>query len=137
VLYIEVHTQSPVPIYAQIMDRIRGLIRDGRLLPQAQLPSVRQLASDLEINANTVAKAYSLLERDGLLDTARRRGTVVANSAPRLAQRTVDGRLQEAVDRILEETANLGVNLGELIDALQRRGRDQATNGRRSKRRLT
>ena len=135
-IYLEIDTRSSVPVYAQIMDRVRALIRDGRLEPDARLPSVRQLAADLEINPNTVAKAYGLLEREGLLRTARRRGTVVAESARGAARRTANDRLKEAVDRTLEETAALGVDLPELLEVLQRRGRAQR-KGRRTRRRLT
>lgn len=134
--YLEIDTRSSVPVYAQIMDRLRALIRDGRLEPDARLPSVRQLAADLEINPNTVAKAYGLLEREGLLRTARRRGTVVAESARDAARRTADDRLKEAVDRTLEETAALGVDLPELLEVLRRRGRARR-KGRRARRSVT
>ena len=56
-LFLEVDTHGPVPIYEQIMDGIQRLIREEKLLPGVPLPSVRQLASDLEINPNTVARA--------------------------------------------------------------------------------
>ena len=135
-IYLEIDIQSSVPVYAQIMDRVRALIRDGRLEPGARLPSVRQLAADLEINPNTVAKAYGLLEREGLLRTARRRGTVVAKSARDAARRTADDRLKETVDRTLEETAAIGVDLPELLEALRRRG-SARRKGRRTRRSMT
>jgi len=130
-MYLEIDTASSVPVYQQIMDRLRALIRDGRLEAGSRLPSVRQLAADLELNPNTVAKAYAFLEREGLLATARRRGTVVASAGRDVATRTVDQRLEQAVDRTLEETAALGVNLSELVEMLQRRGRTRSRQGRR------
>ena len=70
-LYLEIDTSSPVPIYEQIMDGIQRLVREEKLAPETLLPSVRQLAADLEINANTVARAYSLLEQRGLVERRR------------------------------------------------------------------
>jgi GntR family transcriptional regulator len=125
VIYIEIDTQSQVPIYAQIMDRIRALVREESLRPGSALPSVRQLAADLEINPNTVAKAYSLLEREGLVRTARRRGTLIAPSARNAALETVGSRLEEAIDRVLEAADSLGVDLAELVKALERRGQER------------
>lgn len=121
--YIEIDTHSRIPIYAQIMDRIHALVQTGELPPDTLLPSVRQLASDLEINPNTVARAYSLLEREGVVETARRRGTVIARSAREAAQRAVGDRLGEAVERVLEEAEGLGVELDEVMEILKRRGR--------------
>ena len=120
-LFIEIDIRSQLPVYRQIMDQVQRLVREGRLEPWTSLPSVRQLAADLELNPNTVAKAYSLLERDGILETARRRGSVVAGSAPAQARKAVADRLTEAVDEILERTDALGIDAGELLSALQRR----------------
>ena len=85
------------------------------------LPSVRQLATDLQINPNTVAKAYSLLDREGIVEAARRRGTVVTASAPDIARKAVGLRVEETADRVLEEIASLGVDVHELLEALERR----------------
>ena len=130
--YLEIDTRSEVPIYEQIMDRIRGLVRGGTLPPGARLPAVRQLAADLEVNPNTVARAYGLLEREGVLETARRRGTLVAESARKVADAAVGSRLDAAIDRVLGEAAGLGVEVGEVVKALERRAR--ARSGRRSRR---
>jgi len=126
-LFIEIDVHSPLPVYEQIMDQIRGLVRAGRLAPGTALPSVRQLAADLELNPNTVARAYGLLERDGVVKTARRRGTVVAGAAPQKARKAVDLRLQEAVDHVLQHTASLGIEPDELLDALRNRLRRRST----------
>ena len=75
---LTVDASSETPIYVQIMDQIRARVRDGALLAGTPLPSVRQLAGDLEVNPNTVAKAYALLEHEGVLLTRSRRGVFVA-----------------------------------------------------------
>jgi GntR family transcriptional regulator len=74
--------KSGVPIYRQIMDQIRHGIASGRLCPGEQLPTVRALAVELAVNPNTVIKAYSLLEQQGVLTTEQGSGTFVAE-APR------------------------------------------------------
>jgi GntR family transcriptional regulator len=135
VLYVEIDIHSPVPIYEQIMDQVRGLVRAGRLAPGTTLPSVRQLAADLELNPNTVARAYSLLERDGVVKTARRRGTVVAGAAPSKARKAVHLRLQQAVDHVLEHAASLGIESEELLEALQARLRRRGPSRRSPRRR--
>ena len=127
-LYIQIDTRSPVPVYAQIMDRIRALVLEGQLKPRSALPSVRQLAADLEINPNTVAKAYGLLEREGLVSTVRRRGTLIAESAGAAAEKTVSTRLEGAIDRIIEEASVLGVTRDELLNALKIRHGDKKNN---------
>ena len=66
-----IDSSSPTPIYAQLERSIRAAIATGELEPGAQLPTVRQLAVDLAVNANTVARVYAQLERDGMLETRR------------------------------------------------------------------
>jgi GntR family transcriptional regulator len=125
-LYLEIDAQSPVPIYEQIIDGIQRLVRESKLAPGVFLPSVRQLAMDLEINPNTVARAYSLLEKDGILETARRRGTRVAVTAPECARRLLRSRVDAAAERVIRETAHLGVDPDDLLIALARRLKDSA-----------
>ncbi len=69
---ISINTDSEVPIYIQVKNQIRLLIENGKVLPGTQLPTVRDLAIHLQINANTVSRVYSDLEREGYI--ARRRG---------------------------------------------------------------
>ena len=76
----EVDSSSPNPIYAQLDRSIRAAIATGKLEPGAQLPTVRQLAVDLSVNANTVGRVYAQLERDGILETRRGVGTFVRES---------------------------------------------------------
>jgi GntR family transcriptional regulator len=120
-LFLEVDTQSPVPIYEQIVDGIQRLVREEKLIPGVFLPSVRQLAADLEINPNTVARAYTLLEKDGIIETARRRGTKVSDTAPSRSRQTLVDRIEAAADRVIRETAHLGIDPDELVSALAKR----------------
>ena len=80
--WLSVDADHPLPIYAQLERGIRAAIGSGRLAPGAQLPTVRQLAVELRINANTVARVYLDLERTGVVETRRGVGTFVAASQP-------------------------------------------------------
>jgi GntR family transcriptional regulator len=76
-----VDTRDKTPIHAQLERSIRLAISSGRLKPGDQLPTVRQLAVELRINANTVGRVYTQLERDGVLATRRGVGTFITDAA--------------------------------------------------------
>ena len=76
-MQIELDFRSGIPIYVQIMDQIKHLIASGALRPGDQLPTVRQLAADLRVNFNTVARAYRTLDEAGLISTQHGRGTYI------------------------------------------------------------
>jgi GntR family transcriptional regulator len=79
-LLFQVQPGSGVPIYRQIIDQVNRLVISGYLKPGDELPSVRQVASDLEVNQMTISKAYSLLEAAGVLERNRGRRMAVAAS---------------------------------------------------------
>src|SRR3972149_1819287 len=74
-LKIDMH--SGVPINTQIVERVKHMIATGELKPGDQLPTVRQLAQDLRVNFNTIARAYALLDAAGIISTQQGRGTFV------------------------------------------------------------
>ena len=78
----EIHPSSGVPIYRQLMDQLRGAIAQGRLPPGSLVPSVRQLAEQLEVNMMTVSKAYARLEAEGVLERDRGVGMRVKAASP-------------------------------------------------------
>jgi GntR family transcriptional regulator len=117
-----INPKDPMPIYAQLERAIRLAIATAQLDVGDRLPTVRQLAVDLRINANTVAKVYGELERDGVLETRRGVGTFVAENnhtaeskAERLQHLTTLG------DRFLAEARTLGFNAREAVESLRRR----------------
>ncbi len=77
---IELDFRSKIPIYVQIINQIKHLIATGELRPDDQLPTVRQLATELRVNFNTVARAYRLLDEEGLISTQHGRGTYILPS---------------------------------------------------------
>ena len=112
----------PMPLYAQLTRAIQFAIATGKLRIGEQLPTVRQLAVELRVNANTVAKVYAELERSGVLETRRGVGTFV--SARHFAASHRDDHekhLNQLVDRFLEEASAMGFSLDDLLDQLQSR----------------
>src|SRR2546430_17007432 len=116
----EVDSRSPTPIYAQLDRAIRTAIATGRLQPGMPLPTVRQLAVDLAVNANTVARVYAQLERDGILETRRGVGTFVREApTPQAARAHRERELRELIRRFVGDAALLGFTLAELITQLR------------------
>ncbi|MEP6551628.1 MAG: GntR family transcriptional regulator [Gemmatimonadales bacterium] len=116
----DVDSRSPTPIYAQLDRAIRAAIATGRLEEGAQLPTVRQLAVDLAVNANTVAKVYAQLEREGILQTQRGVGTFVREMpTPQAARAHRERELRELIHRFVGDAAVLGFTLPELISQLR------------------
>ena len=119
---ISIDPNDRTPIYAQLERGIRVAIATGRMQPGDQLPTVRQLAVDLRVNANTVARVYLTLEREGVLMTRRGVGTFIADSVPKSAhagQR--ERRLAAHIDRFLTDSAALGYSPREAMKELARR----------------
>jgi GntR family transcriptional regulator len=105
---LTIDPSQPTPIYAQIDRAIRAAIATGRLAIGDQLPTVRQLAVDLRVNANTVARVYAELERSGLVETRRGVGTFVASLPQAAPAPRRDEELQTMVRRWVEEAAARG-----------------------------
>ncbi len=106
---------SGVPIYQQLADQISAAIARGRLRPEERLPSVRELSQSLVINPNTVARAYTELERAGVLYTRPGLGVFVHHAAPPLASDQRRERLIPRIDQILVEAVRVGCSLDEAL----------------------
>ena len=119
-----VDTKDPTPIYAQLDRGLRAAIATGRLRVGEQLPTVRQLAVELRVNANTVARVYAELERAGILETRRGVGSFVAATGDRARPADEQARrLTAFVTRVLADAAAAGLGAEELITALTERVR--------------
>ena len=120
-----INPNDPTPIYAQLERAIRFAIATERLRVGEQLPTVRQLAVDLKVNANTVAKVYAELERAGILETQRGVGTFVRarqdGTLKRAMRQSRERELRAFADRILADAHELGFSLDEVIDHLTSR----------------
>jgi GntR family transcriptional regulator len=114
-------TASRVPIYRQLMDQIRQGIARGRLKPGSRLPSVRVLSRELVVNPNTVARAYTELEREGVLNTRQGLGVFVAEPQAELTAAVRRERLAQALDGFLTEAVHLGFSEDDVLGAVTKR----------------
>ena len=110
----QIDLQAGTPAYLQIMLQIQNLILREGLLPGDQLPTVRQLAADLSINFNTVARAYRLLDQAGLITTQQGRGTFVL-SGTRTHKLLREETLQELTRQYLVEVSQLEFTVQEVV----------------------
>src|SRR5262245_45724797 len=113
-----------MPLYAQLERAIRVAIATGRLCLGDKLPTVRQLAVDLRINANTVAKVYGELERVGVVETRRGVGTFIRDVGGRAASQGAverERQLMDLADRFLAGASELGYAVEEAVTLLETR----------------
>jgi GntR family transcriptional regulator len=120
VAIISVDPRDPTPIYAQLERGLRAAMATGRLQPGEQLPTVRQLAVDLRVNANTVARVYAELERNGVIETRRGVGSFIkATPAEAHPPRDRDRRLKAFITRVLADAAAAGFTADDLMAGLK------------------
>jgi GntR family transcriptional regulator len=119
----EINSASRLPIYQQLVQQVREAIARGDLSPETQLPSVRQLSRDLVINPNTVARAYTELEREGLLNNRPGRGVFVALPKDELTKDARRRRLVEVLDKFLTEAVHLAFSEEEVLRLVSTRSR--------------
>lgn len=116
----QINPSSGVPIYRQLMDQVRSLVLAGRLPAGELLPSVRQIAETLQVNPMTVSKAYSLLERDGVIERVRGQGMrVLAPASKRGSVKERQQLLQPLLEQLVNQAAQLGLTDDQLLAAVQ------------------
>ena len=115
-MHIVIHTASPEPVYEQLVRQIHDAVKAGRLEPGKPLPTVRQLAGDLSLNRNTVARAYRILEDQGVIQTARRKGSFVRQGAPHEVTRVRAGRAERVMRRVIKALLVDGLSRKEISD---------------------
>lgn len=121
-LALNIDAAHPTPLYHQLERAIRFAIATGKLAIGDQLPTVRQLAVDLRINANTVAKVYLELERAGVVETRRGVGTFVkARHFEATRDKDREREMRELEDHFLEKAAHLGFSPKKAADHLRER----------------
>jgi GntR family transcriptional regulator len=117
---VSIDQRDPTPIYAQLERGLRAAIATSRLRPGDQLPTVRQLAVDLQVNANTVARVYAELERAGVIETKRGVGSFIsATPAQAHPPREHDRRLRAFATRVLADAEAVGFTVDDVIAALR------------------
>ena len=112
---IQVDFESGVPIYMQLVDRIKQMVVNGQLQPGQQLPTMRQLATDLRINYNTVGRAYLILDQEGVISTQQGRGTYVTSRLDEgQIQKLRMGKLRSMLGQVIREAHVLGYSREEI-----------------------
>ena len=118
---VQVTTGSGVPIYRQVVDQIRHAAASGRINVGESLPSVRALAAELVVNPNTIAKAYAVLVRDGVLVSHQGRGYFVSERRDIFTRKERQRRLTEVMDPFLAEALTLGFDEQQILDEIRKR----------------
>ena len=118
---IKLDLKSGVPFYRQIIDQVKSAIATGLIEPGDRLPTVRQLAVDLSINPNTVARAYTELELTGLVETQMGSGTFIGQR--KVEQDDVERRrlLDEVCQELLSRASMHGFSIDDILDNLSQR----------------
>lgn len=119
-MFITIDPSNGLPIYMQIAGQIKTSIAMGRLMPEDPLPSVRQLAVDLAVNPNTVARAYLDLEYEGIIYKRQGAGTFVSSQGVEMSKNVRRKVLGELIEKALVEGVNLGLEEKELREAFER-----------------
>jgi GntR family transcriptional regulator len=124
---VAIDPRDSTPIYAQLDRGLRAAIAAGRLNPGDQLPTVRQLAVDLRVNANTVARVYADLERAGILETRRGVGSFIrATAAEARPPDEHQRRLRAFVTRLIADASAAGFTPDELVEQITSHGKEGA-----------
>lgn len=117
---LELDFRSGVPIYHQVVERIKEMITDGRIHPGDQLPTVRALAAELRVNFNTVARAYRILDEAGVISTQQGRGTYILDMPPPETSAAIRRKALHALTgRYLADALRLGFTVEEIPAFLQ------------------
>ena len=120
-MWYHVDPLSGVPIYMQILNQVKRATATGMLKAGDQMPSVRELALELTVNPNTIAKAYQELERDGVIKSVRGIGTFIAETEVKIVHEERVKVLLGAIDKVLVEAHHLGFSDVEVRELLEER----------------
>ena len=116
---ISIDQKSGVPLYRQIIESVKFAIARGALSPGDQLPTVRQLAVDLEVNPNTVIRAYREMVIEGVLDPQQGSGTFVTSHRPEVDALERGRMLDQILTELLARASGYGFTLEEVLDGLR------------------
>ncbi len=117
---LEIDFRSGIPIYLQVVERIKERLASGQLKPGDQLPTVRSLAMDLRVNFNTIARAYRILDEAGIISTQQGRGTYILDAPlPETAEAMRQQALKDLTRRYIADAERLNATLGEVLSLLK------------------
>lgn len=108
---------DPDPPFAQLIAQIKQAVQTGAVKPGDALPSIRQLANDLDLNNKTVAKAYRLLERDSVIESRGYRGTFIHQDAPKNSEVDLGEWVSDELSKLVTRFRDSGVTDPEIRNA--------------------
>ena len=118
---LEIDFRSGIPIYLQVVERIKERLAAGQLRPGEQLPTVRALALELRVNFNTIARAYRIMDESGIISTQQGRGTYILElPTPEAAENIRLQALEDLTQRYLADAERLGVSPEELDEVMNK-----------------
>ncbi|QDV47393.1 HTH-type transcriptional repressor YtrA [Stieleria neptunia] len=118
-MFFSIDADGDIPIYEQLVRQVKLAVADGILVGGQMVPSVRQLANDLAINSNTIARAYQELQSDHVLEPLRGRGMVVRRDAMKRCTKARNSLVAESVRRALADALAGGMTTAELRDLFE------------------
>ena len=128
-MQIVIDIEDPNPPFAQLISQIKQAVSSGKLAPGEPLPSIRQLANDLELNNKTVAKAYRLLERDSVIQSRGYRGTFVHPDGRDNSTLDLNSWVSEQLRDTISSLRNAGVTDPEINNAFRNVMNEQHSQG--------
>jgi len=113
-MQLNISPSSGIPIYKQVYEQIQRMIINGQVEVGVLLPSVRQVASELEVNPMTISKAYGLLEERGFLERQRGKGMLVAQRDQQISDQEKVSMLTKMINELVNQAGQMGVETAEL-----------------------
>lgn len=113
-MHLNIDPRSSTPVYQQIVDAIKSAAARGLYNPGDKIPTVREMASELTINPNTIAKAYQRLEQEGVIVTMGSRGTFIAERKAPPGNQALRKLLKPSMDRLKVDAYHLGIGPDKL-----------------------
>ena len=118
-MMINLDYQSREPIYEQIVTQIEKYVSLGLIKPAEQIPSIREMATALGINPNTVKKAYTILEQKGVIVTLSTKGTYITEKTDKVSEKVKENRISN-IKREIKELEKMGMNIDEIIREIRK-----------------
>jgi GntR family transcriptional regulator len=120
-MLLQINFKSGLPIYLQIVEQVKAAAASGAIKPGERLPSIRPLAEELRVNRNTVAKAYSELESQGVIETLPGRGCILKENQSSLRKEVRRKLLAEEIDQAIVQAHHLQVPRDEFLKLIRER----------------
>ncbi len=120
-MLFQIHFKSGMPVYLQLVDQVKAAVASGILRPGDALPAIRPVAEELRINRNTVAKAYTELESQGVIESRAGKGSVISVPRSRLRREARHELLEKEIDQAVVAAHHLNVDREDFLQLVRER----------------